>query len=145
MSQLHVVFRVGTAEYAMPAEEVLQMESYSGATPVPGASPYVAGIVQVRGRVVPAIDARARFGLPPQERTMDTRLVVAKTADRVVALIVDQAREVVKLSREDFKPPPPLLLAEAKGLVKAVAQVGARIVMLLDFNQLLTEGDARGQ
>ena len=49
MSMLHVVFKVAGAEYAMPASEVLQMESFTGATPVPGAPAHVAGLVQVRG------------------------------------------------------------------------------------------------
>lgn len=145
MSLLHVVFKVGAAEYVMPADEVLQMETFTGATPVPGSNPYVAGIVQVRGKVLPAIDARARFGLPAVDRTLDTRLLVAKTGDRTVALIVDQAREVVKLSAESFKPPPPMLQAEARGLVKAVAQIGPRMVLLLDFNKVVNEGESRGQ
>lgn len=145
MSSLHVVFRVGPAEYVIPAEDVLQMETFNGATPVPGSHPHVAGIVQVRGKVVPAIDARARFGLPPADRTLDTRLLVARTSDRTVALIVDQAREVLKLSPENFRPPPPMLQAEARGLVKAVAQLGNRIVMLLDFNKVVNEGDTSGE
>jgi purine-binding chemotaxis protein CheW len=68
MSTLHVVFKVAGAEYAIPASEVLQMESYTGATPVPGAPAHVAGLMQVRGRVVPVVDARARFGLPLVDR-----------------------------------------------------------------------------
>ncbi len=78
MSVLHVVFRVGEVEYAVPAADVVQMESFSGATPVPGARPYVAGLVQIRGKVVPVIDARLRFGLPSGERTLDTRVVVSR-------------------------------------------------------------------
>lgn len=64
MSVLHVVFKVDGAEYVLPAADVLQMESFTGATPVPGAAPHVAGLVQVRGRVIPVVDARLRFGLP---------------------------------------------------------------------------------
>ena len=56
MSILHVVFKVADAEYVVAAADVLQMESYTGATRVPGALPYVAGVVQVRGRVVPVVD-----------------------------------------------------------------------------------------
>ena len=70
------------------------MESFAGATPVPGAPPYVAGLVQVRGRVVPVVDLRARFGLPAAEPTLDTRIVVAQHGERTVGLLVDSAREV---------------------------------------------------
>jgi purine-binding chemotaxis protein CheW len=144
MSALHVVFKVAGAEYAIPAAEVLQMETFEGATPVPGAPPHVAGLVQVRGRVVPVVDARARFGLPAVERTLDSRVVVGQLGTRTVGLIVDSAREVMKLSPEQLQPPPPLVAEQAKGFVKAVAQVGPRLVMLIDFPRVIGEETVDG-
>jgi purine-binding chemotaxis protein CheW len=137
MTVLHVVFKVGKSEYALPASDVLQMESYTSATPVPGSKPWVAGIIQVRGRIVPVVDVRMRFGLPPQDRTVDSRVVVATHGERAVALLVDAAREVLKLEPEKMQPPPQIVAQEAQGLVKAVAQVGQRLVMLLDLAQLM--------
>ncbi|NOK00409.1 MULTISPECIES: chemotaxis protein CheW [Myxococcus] len=139
MSVLHVVFKVDGAEYVLPAADVLQMESFTGATPVPGAAPHVAGLVQVRGRVIPVVDARLRFGLPPLERTLDSRVVVAQLGSRVVGLVVDSAREVLKLDPQQLKPPPPLVVEGARGFVKAVAQVGPRLVMLIDFPRVIGE------
>jgi purine-binding chemotaxis protein CheW len=139
MSALHVVFKVAGAEYVIPASEVVQMESFTGATPVPGAPPHVAGLVQVRGRVVPVVDARARFGVPPAERTLDSRVVVGLVGTRTVGLLVDSAREVVKLTPEQLQPPPPMVAEQAKGFVKAVAQVGPRLVMLIDFPRVIGE------
>lgn len=139
MSMLHVVFKVAGSEYALPAGEVLQMESFAGATPVPGARPWVSGIVQVRGRIVPVVDLRARFGLPPAERTLDTRLVVGTLGERAVALLVDGAREVIKLEETQIKPPPEIVAREARGMVRSVAQVGSRLVMLLDFAKVIGE------
>lgn len=139
MNTLHVVFKVAGAEYALPASDVLQMDSYSGATRVPGSRPYVAGIVQIRGAVIPVVDLRMRFGLPPIERTLDSRVVVGKHGDRPVGLIVDSAREVLKLEAEQLQAPPEMVLREARGLVKAVAQVGSRLVMLLDFSKVIGE------
>ncbi len=136
---LHVLFRVGAAEYALPAADVLQMESYAGATPIPGAPAFVAGVVQVRGRVLPVVDLRARFGLPPVEPSLDRRIVVGQHRDRPVALLVDSAREVLALEADDFRPPPPMVSEEAEGLVKAVAQVGPRLILLLDFPKLIGE------
>lgn len=145
MSVLHVVFKVGDAEYMLAATDVLQMESYTGATRVPGAKPYVAGIVQVRGRVIPVIDARARFGLPPIERGLDARIVVSQLGERTVGLLVDSGREVLKLTPEQLKPPPPLMAEQARGMVKAVAQVGPRLVMLIDLEKVVGEDKADGE
>lgn len=139
MSVLHVVFKVAGTEYAMPAAEVLQMESYGGATPIPGAAAHVAGIVQVRGRVVPVIDLRARFGIDRSERTLDSRLVIGNDGGRSVALLVDSAREVVKLEEDEVEPPPPMVADEAKGFVKAVARLGDRLLMLIDFKRVIGE------
>jgi purine-binding chemotaxis protein CheW len=139
MSVLHVVFKVGKSEYALPAADVLQMESYSGATAVPGSKPWVSGIIQVRGRIVPVVDVRMRFGLPPQERTVDSRVVVATHGERAVALLVDAAREVLKIDPDKLQAPPQIVAQEARGLVKAIAQVGQRLVMVLDLARLMEE------
>jgi purine-binding chemotaxis protein CheW len=144
MSTLHVVFKVAGAEYIIPASEVMQMESFTGATPVPGAPAHVAGLVQVRGRVVPVVDARARFGLPPVDRTLDSRVVVGQLGSRTVGLLVDSAREVMKLAPEQLQPPPPMVAEQAQGFVKAVAQVGQRLVMLIDFSRVIGEEKVHG-
>jgi purine-binding chemotaxis protein CheW len=136
---LHVVFKVAGTEYAMPAADVVQMESYAGATPIPGAASHVAGIVQVRGRVVPVVDLRARFGLDAAARTLDSRLVIGQDGGRSVALLVDSAREVVKLDPEQLEPPPPIVADETKGFVKAVARIGERLLMLIDFKRVIGE------
>ncbi len=144
MSALHVVFKVAGAEYAIPASEVLQMESFLGATPVPGAPLHVAGLVQVRGRVVPVVDARARFGLPAAERTLDSRVIVGQLGSRTVGLLVDSAREVMKLAPEQLQPPPPLVAEQAQGFVKAMVQVGPRLLMLIDFPRIIGEEKIHG-
>ncbi|MDB4969439.1 MAG: putative chemotaxis protein CheW [Myxococcales bacterium] len=145
MSILHVVFKVGGTEYAMPADEVLQMESYGGATPVPGAARGVVGIVQVRGRVVPVLDLRARFGLEPIAATLNSRLVVGQDGARSVALLVDSAREVLKLDPEQIEPPPPMMADDSQGFVRAVARMGERLVMLIDFKRVIGEERLHGE
>jgi purine-binding chemotaxis protein CheW len=136
---LHVLFKVDEALYALPASVVLQMETYQGATVVPGASAFVAGIIQLRGRVVPVVDLRARFGLAPAPRTLETRVVVGEQGDRTVALVVDSAREVIRLAPSQLKPPPRLVDDGATGFEKFVAQVGDRTVMVLDFGKVIGE------
>jgi len=136
---LYVLFTVDGAQYALPADVVLQMETYTGATVVPGAPPFVAGIIQLRGRVVPVVDLRARFGLPPRETSLETRVVVGELHDRTVALAVDSAREVVRMTAAQLKPPPRLLEDGKQGFVKAVAQLGERTVMVLDFAKVIGE------
>jgi purine-binding chemotaxis protein CheW len=136
---LHVLFKVEGTDYALPAEVVLQMESYAGATFVPGAPAFVAGIIQVRGRVVPVIDLRIRFGLPTRPLSVETRVVVGELGDRTVALVADSAREVVRLTAAQLKPPPRLVDDGERSFVKAMAQLGERTIMVLDFAKVIGE------
>ena len=138
-SALHVVFKIGGSEYVLAAADVLQMESWTGATRVPGSPPFVAGIVQLRGKVIPVVDLRTRFGLPAIEATPDTRIVVGQHRDRVVGLLVESAREVIQVPAEALKPPPRLMGNDAAGFVRAVAQVGTRLVMLIDLAKVIGE------
>jgi len=139
---LYVVFTANGSEYALPSETVLQMESFEGATRVPGAPPFVIGVVQIRGRVLPVVDLRVRFGGTPGERILDNRIVVGQHGERIVGLLVDSAREVVKIARSQLKPPPPLVASP--GFVRAVAQLGSRLVMLVDFAKVIGEEQLDG-
>jgi purine-binding chemotaxis protein CheW len=139
VSDLHVLCRIADADYVLPAVDVMQMESFSGATKVPGAARQVAGLVQIRGRVVPVVDMRVVFGFERIEPTIDSRVVVMKQGDRTVGLLVDSAREVLKIPASDFHPPPPVVVQQTEGLVKAVAQAGTRLLMLIDFTKVIGE------
>ena len=142
---LHVLCKVADADYVLPAVNVLQMESFSGATKVPGAAAHVAGLVQIRGRVVPVVDLRILFGFETIVPTIDSRVVVMKHGDRTVALLVDCAREVLKIPAADFQLPPPVVVQQTDGLVKAVAPAGARLLMLIDFTKVIGEEKDHGR
>jgi purine-binding chemotaxis protein CheW len=140
MSALFVVFTVGGADYILPASDVLQMETFSGATPVPGAAPHVAGIIHLRGRVVPVVNLRTRFGLPAVETTLDSRVVVVESHGRTVALLADSAREVVKVAPEQIHDPPSMMSGGGvEAFVRSVAHVEKRLLMLLDFVKVIGE------
>jgi purine-binding chemotaxis protein CheW len=139
MAALHVTFRVGTADYAIPAAQVLHLESFATATHVPGAPPYVAGLVQVRGRVVPVVDLRARFGLPPIEHALDRRVIVVQVGTRVAGLLVDSAREVMSLDAGSFQKPPDLIEQQASGFVTAIAAVTQRLFLIVDVPRVIGE------
>lgn len=145
MTVLHVVFRVGEGEYVLPASEVLHMESFSGATPVPGAARHVTGLVQVRGRVVPVVDLRLRFGLPAQAPTLDSRILIVEHGSRVVGLLADSAREIVRIAADKIQPPPQLVVEQAAGFVTHVVELERRLLMLIDAQKVIGEESPDGQ
>lgn len=139
MNGLFIVFRVAEADYALSAAQVLQLESFSGATAVPGTLPHVVGIVQVRGRIVPVLDLRLLFGEPAAAPTLDTRIIVVELGERTVALRVDSSREVLKLEASQVQTPPAVVNERARGFVSAVARVGERLLMILNLAKVLGE------
>lgn len=139
MRELYIAFRVGDAEYALPAPSILHLEAYEGATPVPGAAPHVAGLVQMRGRLVTVVDVRARFGLPPIAHAIDRRVIVVRSNGRIVGLLVDSAREVLQLDPTDFTKPPEVVEHNAAGFVTAVATLPKRLVLLVDVPRVIGE------
>jgi purine-binding chemotaxis protein CheW len=147
VSDLHVLCKVADADYVVAAADVLHMESFAGATKVPGTPPEVAGLVQIRGQVVPVLDLRVVFGFASVPPTLDSRVVVVQQNQRVVGLLVDSAREVVKIPPDAFHAPPEVMTQQTDAFVKAVAQTGSRLVMLIDCSKVIGEeqlhGDAR--
>jgi purine-binding chemotaxis protein CheW len=141
---LHVTFRVGTADYAVSAEQVLHLDSFETATHVPGAPEYVAGLVQVRGRVVPVVDLRKRFGLPEGEHSIDRRVVVVQVGTRVAGLLVDRAREVLELDPASFEKPPELIEHQANGFVTAVSAANKHLLLIVDVPRVIGEELAHG-
>jgi purine-binding chemotaxis protein CheW len=137
MSVLHVLFRVGDTDYVLPAADVIQMESFSGATEVPGCAPHVAGLVQIRGRVIPVIDLRTRFGLPPLERTLDSRVIVVADGSRHVGLLADSARQVLRIEADAFQDPPDVIREQSRGFVNSIARAGTGVVMRIDFAKVI--------
>lgn len=145
MKELHVVFQVGKTEYVLPAHSVLQMAAYEGSTPVPGALDYVAGLMHVRGQLLPVVDLRRRFGVPSDgESRGEERVIIVKQGSRVVGLLADKAREVLQLDEEQFEQPPELIRQQAGGFVAAVARHGDRLLLRIDSEKVIGKDSLDG-
>lgn len=136
---LHVLFKVDGIDFALPARRILQMESYTGATRVPGAPPFVAGVVQLRGRMIPVVDLRVRFGMPPSVITSDSRVIVGERNGRAVALLADVARDVARIAPSQCRPPPAIVEQGAISFVESLVQLDGRPVLILDFAKVIGE------
>jgi purine-binding chemotaxis protein CheW len=141
MNELYVVFSVAGTEYALPSSVVRQLETYQGATRVPGTASHVAGIIQIRGQVIPTIDLRRLFGHESVDPTLDTRVVIVEHGARLVALIVDRGREVLRIDSATVQVTPGLVEDKSKGLFGGLVQLGPRLIMLLDLRKVIGEED----
>lgn len=135
----HLSFRVAAEEYAMALTQVRETIKVPAITEVPLTPPYVAGIISLRGTILPVIDLRKRLGLATEEVTRKSRILVAESEGRLVGLLVDEVRDVVEIRKDLIEPPPPVLSpAEAEfisGVGRASAAPGGkeRVFILLNL------------
>jgi len=126
----------GTA-YAVPSRAVERMEMVETVTPVPNAPAFVDGVVFSRGRVVPAVNLRRRFGFERVPYDLRTRLVVVAHAGRAVGLIVDAAREFVTIPADVVQPAPEGLAGTSGSYLAGVATLAGKVILILDVAAVL--------
>lgn len=136
-SDTYIIFELAGAAYGVRSEDVQHVEMLEHVTPVPNTAPAVDGVVFSRGNVIPALNLRVRFGLPRQAHTPRTRLIFLKVQERVVALIVDAAREFRIIPRASVRPIEQTLHGIQGNYVQGVATVKDRLVLLLDIGAVL--------
>jgi purine-binding chemotaxis protein CheW len=138
-----LVFRLGDEEFGLPIEAVDEVARVPDQiTRVPKTPKFLEGVVNLRGEVLPVIDQRRRFDMPPAARPEARRLVVVRTGGRRAGLIVDSVSEVLR-STADAVEPAPDLTGETTRLVLGIVNLDAvgRLVLLLDPGELLTRAE----
>lgn len=129
-----LVFRVEGRELALTVEEVVEVVRMVAPTPLPEAPPWVGGVINCRGQVVPLIDVRSRVGAPRREPDLSDAIIVVQTDEAVIGLVVDEVVEVLAL-RSGAVEPPGRVASTAPG-VSGVAREGDRLILVLDQEHL---------
>lgn len=139
-----VTFRLGSEEFSMDILKVQEIIRHMDLTRVPRTPDFVDGVINLRGRVIPVIDLRKRFGMSADERTSETRIIVADVNDSIVGLKVDAVSEVLRLPSDTVEPPPLLVKGTESDYIKGVGKLEGRLIILLDIGKILskTERDA---
>jgi purine-binding chemotaxis protein CheW len=109
-------------------------------TPVPMAPDIVAGLINLRGQIVTAIDLRRRLGLSPPPKGQLPMNVVVRSAEEVVSLLVDEVDDVMELGEELFEPGPGTLAAPVRGLLHGVYKLPERLLLVLDTERVTSLG-----
>ena len=134
-----VTFRLGGETYGINVMQVQEVLRYSDIAPVPGAPEYVLGIINLRGNVVTVIDTRKRFGLPPDEITDNTRIVIIEAEKQVIGILVDSVAEVVYLHASEIETPPSVGNEDSARFIQGVSNRSGELLILVDLNKLLTD------
>ncbi len=135
----YVTFRLDDETYGINVMQVQEVLRVSEIAPVPGASPYVLGIINLRGNVVTVIDTRNRFGLSPKEIDDASRIVIIEAEKQVIGILVDSVSEVVDLRSSEIESTPNVGNEESSRYIQGVATQDGELLILVDLNKLLTD------
>lgn len=131
-----VGFRLNEEEYAIPITRVREIILMKPVTRLPQAPPFIEGVINLRGSVIPIVNLRTRFQMPVREKTDETRMVVVTVRDQTVACIVDEVTQVMRITLDQIQPAPVSVISAAERVVSGIAKVDERLVIVLDIERL---------
>ena len=136
-----VVFDLAREHYGVDIAAVEGIIKMQAITVVPQAPAFVEGVTNLRGKVLPVVDLRRRFGLPAAEATKETRIVVVEMNGVTVGIVVDGVSEVLRVEPEAIEPPSPIVTTIDSAFIRGIAKVDQRLIILLDLAKILSLGE----
>jgi len=133
-----VVFDLASEHYGVDISDVREIIRMQNITRVPGATSYVEGIINLRGKVLPVLDLRKRLGLRVADQTEESRIVVIDISEGEVGVIVDAVTEVLRVSGSSIEPPSSMVTRGNADYLRGIAKLTDRLIILLDMNKLLS-------
>jgi len=136
-----VVFRIGSEHYAIPIMRVNEIVRMQKVTHVPDAAAFIKGITNLRGKIIPVVDFRERFGLVAEATDEQTRIIVVSAGGSAIGLIVDAVTEVLTVKGEDIETAGGIGFGVDARYIDGVAKVGDDLVVLLDLDKVFSAGE----
>lgn len=132
-----VTFGIGEEEFGLDILKVQEIIRTVEVTKVPSAPAFVDGVINLRGRIIPIITLRKRFGLPPRQEDKNTRIIVIELPKAVVGFVVDWVSEVLRISASTVEPPPAIISGIQSDYISGVGKLQDRLLILLDLDRIL--------
>ena len=141
-SSEYLTFRLGAEEYGIDILRVQEIRSYEEPTRIANAPPFIKGVVNLRGVIVPVVDLRLKLGCEKAEYNGFTVVIVLNVHGRVVGAVVDSVSDVLELGSELIRPAPEMGTATMDGsFITGIASVGERMLILMDIEALMSSAD----
>jgi purine-binding chemotaxis protein CheW len=134
-----VGFRLADEDYAIAITTIQEIILMKPITRLPQSPGYIEGLINLRGSVIPIINLRKRFGMPPRDLDEETRTIVVNVHDKTVGCIVDAVTQVMRISRDQIQPPPLGVAGGSYRYLAGLARLDDRLLILLDIEKLFQE------
>ncbi|MDD3598878.1 MAG: chemotaxis protein CheW [Bacillota bacterium] len=136
-----VVFELADESYGVEISRVQDINRMQEITEIPHAPESVVGVINLRGRVIPVVDLRTRFGMPGAEHTKSTRIVVVQMGEEPIGMIVDAVSQVLRIPTKVIEPPSPVLTSLDSRYLLGIAKLEDELVILLDLDYVLSKDE----
>lgn len=144
----YLVFHLGREEFAIDVIKVREIMGIQDITAVPGTPGYVKGVINLRGKVIPVVDLRLKFGLPGQDYTQRTCVIVVQTraeaGTKLVGIVVDTVAEVLNLTGADIENTPDFGGGATPPYLLGMAKVKGKVKILLEIDEVLSARETLG-
>ena len=132
-----LTFRLGAEEYGIDILKVQEIRSYEPPTRIANAPPFIKGVVNLRGVIVPIVDLRLKLACPTADYNDFTVVIVLNVKGRVVGAVVDSVSDVLALDTESIKPAPEMNSEVDMGFITGIGSLDKRMLILLDIEGLM--------
>lgn len=138
----YIVLRLGEEQYGIDIRNIDNIVRMQKITRIPKMPPYLKGVINLRGEVIPVVSMRLKMGLAQDEITKQTRIIVLKLEQEGnVGFLVDEVKEVVTLSSGEIEKLTYESKEEKTGLISAVGKHNGELISLFDLNMISLEGN----
>ncbi|NUM58886.1 MAG: chemotaxis protein CheW [Bdellovibrionaceae bacterium] len=128
-----LTFKLLKEFYGVAIENIREINRVGEITPVPKTPHYIKGVMNLRGKIIPVVNLRERFGLPSEEYTRDTCIIVIDTPAGFVGLIVDSVKEVVTLDEKVIEPAPNISQSDSGQFITGMGKLEDKVLILVDI------------
>ena len=132
-----IAFRIGQQEFCVDIMSVREIRGWVPATPLPRSPPFVRGVINLRGAVLPILDLAARLGLPPPEPTARHVIIVAQVGTQVIGVLVDAVSDIITVDESTVQPPPDLTSDRVRTFVQGLLAIESRMVSLISLDRVM--------
>ena len=136
----YLTFKLANEEYGVEILKVREINGVMAITSVPQMPTYMKGVINLRGKVIPVIDLRLKFGLDEIEQTEETCIIVVDVG-REIGIIVDTVSEVLDVIGDNIEPPPSMGGSVDTSFILGMGKVGEEVKILLDINKVLSTNE----
>lgn len=134
----YLTFLLATEDYGLEIRYVTEIIGIQQITKVPDMPNFIKGVINLRGKVIPVMDMRARFNLPVREYDDRTCVIVVTLQEQALGLVVDRVNEVVDIPAGQVELPPTSAKGSAGHYIQGIGKVGEEVKVLLEVDRLLT-------